>query len=169
MSIFSTANSAVTSARAIVASNGYRLTTTRSIVSIVVLRHRRVVSAAARQNAAVNLRMQRLHPAVHQFRKPGVVSHFARGDAGFRQRAMRIAGRKDLDAVRDERGREFDDARLVGNADERPPNRTPLRLSVMASLFQQAVPHELFAQRAAAEPEQLPPHDSDCRRHVASH
>ena len=124
MSMFSTASSAVTSGRATVASNGYRLTTTRSIGCYAVLRHYAVVGAAATENSAVYLRMQRLYTAIHHFRRAGMLRHFARGDARLRQREMGTPGRQNLDAPFRKRARQFDDSGFVGNAQQRPADRT---------------------------------------------
>ncbi len=97
-----------------------------------VLRHDGIVSAAPAENPTVDLRVQRLDAAVHQFRKARVFGHFPRRDAGFRQRAMCVAGAQNFDAARRERRREFDDAGFVGNADERPADRTATWMSVIS-------------------------------------
>ena len=66
-----------------------------------VLLHRcRVRGVVAdRQQAAMHLRMQRLHPAVHHLGKAGEVRHVAHLQAGVGERLGGAAGRDQLDAV----------------------------------------------------------------------
>ena len=99
-----------------------------------VLRHHRIVSAAAAENAAMNLRVERFDPAIHHFRETRVLRDFATRQAGFLQRSMGVSRRQDFHTVLDERLREIDDAGFVGNAQQRPPDRT-LVVSVMISLL----------------------------------
>ena len=100
--------------------NGYRLTTTRSI------RPMPCASAAARssgliaprEDAAVHQRVQRLHAAVHHLGKAGDV-----GDADDRrgrpaQRPRGAAGRHQLEAAGGEAARKVDEAGFVGNAEQ---------------------------------------------------
>ncbi|MNQ50453.1 hypothetical protein D3C85_643980 [compost metagenome] len=84
-----------------------------------VLGHHRAVEIATAEDAAVDLRMQGLHPAVHHFREAGVVGHFDRGHAVFAQQLEGAAGGEDLDAEGGEFAGEVDDAGLVGHADQR--------------------------------------------------
>ncbi len=84
-----------------------------------VLCHDRAVDIATAENAAVDLRMQGLYPAVHHFREAGVVGHFYRGDVVLAQQLEGAAGGKNLDAEGDEFAGEVNDAGLVGHADQR--------------------------------------------------
>ena len=84
-----------------------------------VLAHDGFVDAAPSQKAAVNLRMQRLDPAAHDLRKAGVLGHFFDDDAVIRQQLGGAAGRQQLDAAFAQFAGEFNDAGLVGNAEQR--------------------------------------------------
>ncbi len=84
-----------------------------------VFGHHRAVEIATAEDAAVDLRMQGLHPAVHHFREAGVVGHFHGGDAVVTQQLEGAAGGEDLDAEGGEFAGEVDDAGLVGHADQR--------------------------------------------------
>jgi hypothetical protein len=75
---------------------------------------------AARKDAAVDLRVQRLDAPVEHFREAGVRRHFGDRDAFLHEQAGRTARGEDLHAERGEPARELDHARLVGDADERP-------------------------------------------------
>ncbi len=66
---------------------------------------------AHREQAAMHLGMQRLHPAVHHFGKAGQLGHVEDGKARVRQRFASAAGRDELDASPRQRTRELDDAR----------------------------------------------------------
>ena len=68
--------------------------------------------------AAMDLRMQRLHPAVHHFGEAGHLGDVADANARFRQRLAGASGRDELDSLRRQRTRELDEARLVGNGNE---------------------------------------------------
>ena len=70
------------------------------------------------EQAAMDLGMQRLHPAVHHFGEAGHLGDFEHGKAGVRQRLARAPGRDELHSLRRQRTRELDDARLVGNGNE---------------------------------------------------
>ncbi len=74
---------------------------------------------AAREDAAVHLRVQRLHAPVKHFREARVVGDFGDGQARVREQFRGAAGRQDLDAEVRQRFGEIDDAGLVGNGDER--------------------------------------------------
>jgi len=80
-----------------------------------VRRHRRPVrfQVAPRQQAAMDLRVQGLHPAVHDLGKAGVRGDLDHRQPGVLQSARRAAGREQLDAVTDQRARELDQAALV--------------------------------------------------------
>ena len=86
-----------------------------------VRRHLRQVlrQVAAAEDAAVDLRHQRLHPAVQDFRKPGVRGHVRDRHAGLAQRAGGAAGGQDLDPARGQRLGERHQPGLVGDRDQR--------------------------------------------------
>ena len=73
---------------------------------------------APRQQAAVDLRVQRLHAAVEHLGKAGVLGHLGDRQAGVGQQLGGAAGGQQLDAERVQRAREFDDAGLVGDGDQ---------------------------------------------------
>ena len=83
-----------------------------------VVCHHRLVDAAPAQDAAVDLGMQGLDPAVHHFRKAGVIGDFDDGDAVFGQQLGGAAGGEDFDAQAGKGAGEIDDAGFVGNADQ---------------------------------------------------
>ena len=70
---------------------------------------------ADRQQPAVHLRMQRLHPSVHHFRKAGELGNVGDGKPGVIQRLGGAAGGNELDAVVGKLIGEFDQAGLVGD------------------------------------------------------
>ncbi len=84
-----------------------------------ILGHHCAVQVAAAEDAAVDLRVQGLHPAVHHLREAGVVGHFDSRDAVVTQQLEGAAGGEDLDAEGFEVAGEVDDAGLVGHADQR--------------------------------------------------
>ena len=78
---------------------------------------RQIVGAvAAREDAAVNRRVQRLDAAVHHLRKAGERGNADDVEPRRRQRARGAAGRDDFEAPGGEASREFCNAGLVGNA-----------------------------------------------------
>ena len=77
---------------------------------------------ADREQAGVDLRVERLHPAVEDLREARVVVHRPRLDAGLRKLPRRAAGRDDLDAQLRKPAREVDETALVGNGQERTPH-----------------------------------------------
>jgi hypothetical protein len=79
---------------------------------------RRVV--APRQQAAVDLRVQRLDAAVEHLGEAGVRRDLGDGDAFPGQQLRGAAGGENLDAERGERPGEVNDAGLFGDADEGP-------------------------------------------------
>ena len=83
-----------------------------------VLPHDRIVDAAAAEQAAVNLRMQRLDAAVHDFRKARVLRYLRDRNAVLLQQRRGAAGRQNRNAALVQRLREFDQAVFVGNAEE---------------------------------------------------
>ncbi len=84
-----------------------------------VLGHDCTVQITTAEDAAVDLRMQGLHPAIHHFREAGVVGDFDGGDAILAQQLEGATGGQDLDAKGFEFTGEVDDAGLVGHADQR--------------------------------------------------
>jgi hypothetical protein len=74
---------------------------------------------AAREDAAVDRRVQRLDAAVHHLREAGHVGDGDHRQAGIAQRARRAAGRDQLEAARGEPTAQVDDACLVGDAQYR--------------------------------------------------
>ena len=85
-----------------------------------MLRQRRLVlrKIAARQDAAVDLRMQGLDAAIQHFRETRVIRHFGDGQAIVGQQLGGAAGGQELDAHGGQFAREFEHAGLVGNGDE---------------------------------------------------
>ena len=59
-----------------------------------------IVDAAPAEQAAVDLRVQRLDAPVHDLGKPGVAGDLAHGDAVCGEQARRAAGGEDLDVAR---------------------------------------------------------------------
>ncbi|MNK86120.1 hypothetical protein D3C87_1060230 [compost metagenome] len=88
-----------------------------------VLVHDGVVDTATTEDPAVDFRVQGLHPAVHHFRKAGVISDFHCGNAVVLQQLERSAGGEDLDAQGFKLLGEFEDPGLVGNADQGAADR----------------------------------------------
>ncbi len=88
----------------------------------LVLRHHRIVDAAPAEQAAVHLRVQRLDAAVHDFGKAGQRRDVGDRHAALAQRRGAAAGRDQRDAERIESVREIDEAGLVGNAEQGPPD-----------------------------------------------
>jgi hypothetical protein len=83
----------------------------------VVRAHHLFIEAAPSQQAAVNLRVQSLDAAAHDFREAGVFGHFLDRDAVAYQEVGRAAGRQQLDAPFAQLACELDDAGLVGDAE----------------------------------------------------
>ncbi|MNF49332.1 hypothetical protein D3C84_306020 [compost metagenome] len=84
-----------------------------------VLLHDRAVEGATAEDAAVDLRVQGLHPAVHHFREAGVVGDFHGGYAVVLEQLVGAAGGEDFHVQGDEFAGELKDAGLVGDADQR--------------------------------------------------
>ena len=74
---------------------------------------------AARENAAVDLRVEGLHAAAEDLGGAGVVLDRAHLDPAVAERPGGAAGGENLDAVVLQLGRELDDAGLVGDRDQR--------------------------------------------------
>ena len=66
--------------------------------------------------AAVDSRVQCLHPTVEHLGKVRDVAHFEVGDLGLRQGLRGAARRHELDVGRTQSARELDEARLVPHA-----------------------------------------------------
>ena len=80
---------------------------------------------AHRQQARVQLRVQRLDAAVHDLRKAGEVGDRAHLDARVGQLAGGAAGGDDLDPQLRQAAGELDDPRLVGDRQQRAPDLRP--------------------------------------------
>ena len=87
--------------------------------SDAVLVHHRVVLATPPQESSVDLRMQGLHPPIHDLGKPGMLRYLLDRDAGIREQAGRAAGGEYLYPSGGQPFRELDDTALVGHADQR--------------------------------------------------
>ena len=83
-----------------------------------VLAHHLFVDAAAPQEPAVDLRMQRFHAAAHDFRKAGVLGNFLDGNSVVHQQLGGAAGGEQLDAAFFQFARELDDSGFVGDAEQ---------------------------------------------------
>jgi hypothetical protein len=73
---------------------------------------------ADRQQAAMDLRVQGLDPAVHHLGRAGELRDVDHREAGLRQRLGGAAGRHQLDAALGERAREIDEPGLVGDREQ---------------------------------------------------
>ena len=78
--------------------------------------------AANVKQPAVHFRMQRLHAAIEHFGETRELADLHDGNARFLQRARRAARRNDLHAHAVQLAGEFDESRLVRNADQCPLN-----------------------------------------------
>ena len=87
----------------------------------MVLFHLRDVlgQVAPGQDAAMDLRHQRLHPAVHDLGEAGVVGHVDHGEAGVAQCLGGAAGGQDFHAARGQSLGEFHQSGFVGDGDQR--------------------------------------------------
>ncbi|MCY1238465.1 hypothetical protein D9M72_512050 [compost metagenome] len=94
-----------------------------------VRRHRGDVIGivADREQAAVHARMQRLHAAIHDFRKAGQFGNVAHRQAGLRERLVRAAGRYEPDALFMKSARQIDDACFIGHGEEGGADRNLVR------------------------------------------
>ena len=70
------------------------------------------------EQPAVYFGMQRLHAAIHHFRKAGVVGDVADFDSCFFEMLARAASAKNFDATCNEFAHEFDEAGFVADTDE---------------------------------------------------
>ena len=73
---------------------------------------------AAREDAAMDLRMQGLDAAIEHFGKAGVIGHLGHGHALFGEQFGGAARGQNAHAERREVARKIDDARLVGNRNQ---------------------------------------------------
>ena len=78
--------------------------------------HHFIVDVATSQQSAVNLRMQRLHATIHDFRKAGVRRHFGHLDAILFEQRGGAARRENRDAPLLQCTSEIDEAVFVGDA-----------------------------------------------------
>ena len=101
-------------------SNGYRLTTTRSIGCDAVLGHVGLVRriGGVGQQAAVHLRVQRDDPVVEDRRNPGQVGQVGGRDPGGDDRSGRATTADDGPAGPVQTGGQLDDAGLVEDGEE---------------------------------------------------
>ncbi len=74
---------------------------------------------AALQNAAVHLGMQRLDPAVQDFRMSGMRRYVRHGHAGFAQRCRRAAGGQEFDAETGQAPGQVRQPGFVGHTEKR--------------------------------------------------
>jgi len=81
---------------------------------------------ADRQQAAMDLGMERLDAAVHHLRKAGQLGHVAHGEAGSRELLSGAAGRDELYAVAGEDAGELDQPGLVRHREESAGNAAQL-------------------------------------------
>ena len=77
----------------------------------------------AAEDAAVDLGMERLQPAVHHFREAGIVGDVADGDTFAFQVFAGAAGAEDFHAGGDQAAGEVGQAELVADADQGALNR----------------------------------------------
>ena len=85
-------------------------------LDVVVLGGAHVLGVVAqRQQAAVELRVERLDAAVHDLREAGEVGDLAHLEPGLGQLPSRSAGRDDLDPELDQTACELDQPGLVGH------------------------------------------------------
>ena len=82
--------------------------------------HHRIVGATAAEQAAVDLRMQGLDPAVHDFREAGYLGNIADRDAGRAQRLGRAACGQHFDVQRRKFAGKFNHAGFIGDREQCP-------------------------------------------------
>ena len=73
------------------------------------------VVVPARQQPAMDVRMQRLHPTIHDLGKAGDLGNIGNRKPGVAKRGRGATGRQDLEPLRGEAGGEGNKAGLVGN------------------------------------------------------
>ena len=78
-----------------------------------------LVQIAPRKQAAVDLRVQRLHTAVEHLGESGVIGHLGDRQAAVGQQLGGASGGQQLNALGDQTSGEFNDAGLVGYGEER--------------------------------------------------
>ncbi len=84
------------------------------------------VVVAHREQAAMHLGMQRLHPPVHHLRKAGQVGYVANGEPDIGERGLGAAGRHEFDAAGGELAGEIGQSRLVRYGEKRAANGAQL-------------------------------------------
>ena len=77
------------------------------------------IDVATTQDAAVDLRMQRLHAAIEHLGETGVVGDFGDVESRVDERTRGAAGRQQPHAGLTQTARKFDEAGLVGNGQQR--------------------------------------------------
>ena len=117
MSMFSIASSRLTFGRATVCSNGIEVHHHQVDRLDAVRANRRLVVcvAAEVEQPAVNLGVERLHPAVQHFRKTGVGAQVGDVQARLAQRLGGAAGGNQFHTCRRQRLGQRDESRLIGN------------------------------------------------------
>ena len=80
--------------------------------------HHLAIGRPAPEDAAMNLRMQGLHPPVHDFREAGVIGHFGHRQARLGNRPAGAAGGEEVDAEFPQTSGQFHQAGLVGHAEQ---------------------------------------------------
>jgi hypothetical protein len=80
-----------------------------------------------RQQTSVHPRVQGLDPAIHHLREAGDLSHVDDREAALIKRRGGAARRKEVDAKWFEGTRQIQEAGLVGNGEERPPDSDDIR------------------------------------------
>ncbi len=122
-----------------------------------VLAHHRLIEAAPAQQAAVNLRMQGLDAAAHDFRKAGVLGDFLDRDA--------VAGQQSLAVP------PVDSSSMPRSFSSRANSTMPVlsetlsnarRTGVSTGLLADAELFEFLAQCAAIDAREWSPRGSDC-------
>ena len=88
-----------------------------------VFGHQRIVAAAAPEQRAVNLRMQRLDPPVHNLGKARVRGDFGNAQTRVHQPAISASRREQFDALLRQGRGEFDDSALVRDTQQRAAQR----------------------------------------------
>jgi len=89
-------------------------------LDLVLHRLRKMVGlVAARQEAAMNFRVQRLHAALHDFGEACVLAHLGDGQAFFGEELRGATGRNQfVTETLDKGGREFDEAAFIAHGEE---------------------------------------------------
>src|SRR5690606_11972598 len=110
-----------------------------------------VVDAATSEQAAVDLRVQRLDAPVHDLGKPRDLRDLGDGQRRVAKRSRRASGRDQLERQIEQSSCELDDPALVGNAQQ----CTTIRLHHETSIADELVALQLLAQGTAIDAENL--------------